>query len=164
MRAIKGVKNFVIYLLVAAVLIGGTAFAVTNYSWVFAKRVHGRILNVERVTDPNAIISARVTEAQMHTYAILIQGDDGTLYTADTQNSRWEVAKKGYCVDALLYRYPPWELARANTFYNARLDQLSLCPGETTPPTNDPAPPQPKDQPSERPPVVPPAEVVPGAK
>ena len=141
MSALRGLKSFGKYLIVAAILIGSGAFVLANYSWVFAKRVHGRILNVERVTDPNAIISARVTEAQMHTYAILIQGEDGRLYTANSENSRWEIAKKGYCVDALLYRRPFWELKVANTFYDARLDELSLCPGETAPPQGDPAPP-----------------------
>lgn len=162
MRAILGIKSFVKYLILAALVVGALAFVVANYSWVFAKRVHGRIINVERVTDPNAIISGRVTEAQMHTYAILIQGEDGRLYTANSDNPRWEVAKKGYCVDTLLYRYPPWQLERANTFFNARLDELSLCPGESTPPTNDPAPPAPKGQ-NDKVPAVVPTDVSPGS-
>lgn len=160
MRAIYGVKSFVKYLILAALIVGAGAFTISNYSWVFAKRVHGRILNVERVTDPNAIISARVTEAQMHTYAILIQGDDGKLYTANSANSRWEVAKTGYCVDALLYREPFWKTKSANTFADARLDELSLCPGETAPPKADPAPPAPKDGgPRTGPAVAPPPDV-----
>ncbi|NJL24986.1 MAG: hypothetical protein HC902_07305 [Calothrix sp. SM1_5_4] len=121
-----------------------------NYSWVFAKKVRGRIVNVERVTDPSAIISARVSDAQLHSYAILIQGDDGKLYTASADDRKWQVAKKGYCVEALLYRYPPWDLDKANTFFNARLDELSLCPGETEPPPDTPTP-----KPSPRPSVPP---------
>lgn len=137
LRLMRGFRLFVRWLIVAAVIGGAGAFVINNYSWVFAKKVKGRILNVERVTDPNAILSARTTEAQMHSYAILIQGDDGRLYTSSSDDRQWQVAKKGYCVVALLYRYPPWNLRRANTFYNARLDELSLCPGETAPPADE---------------------------
>ena len=105
-----------------------------NYSWVFAKRVTGKIIEVERVTSANAILSPRVTEEQLHSYAILIQGDDGKLYTASSEDRKWQVAKKGYCVETLLYRYPPWDFNKANTFFNARLDELKICPGETAPP------------------------------
>lgn len=137
----RSFRSFLTWLILASVLGGISAFTVINYSWVFAKKVHGRILNVERVTDPNAIISARVTEEQLHSYAILIQGDDGKLYTASSEDRKWQVAKKGYCVEALLYRYPPWNLEKANTFFNARLDELKICPGENEPPKEDPASP-----------------------
>ena len=138
-----GFMKFVRWLLVVVVLLGSCAFVFVNYSWVFAKRVKGRIVNVERVTDPSAILSARTTPEQLHSYAILIQGDDGKLYTTSSEDRKWQVAKKGYCVDALLYRYPPWDFNKANGFYNARLDELSLCPGdvELPPPTDAPTPP-----------------------
>jgi hypothetical protein len=148
-------KSFVRYIFVAAVIVGAGAFVVTNYSWVFAKRVKGRIINVERVTDPSAIISARATDEQMHSYAILIQGDEGKLYTASSEDRKWQVAKKGYCVDTLLYRYPPWNFNKANTFFNARLDELSLCPGETQAPPSEPAAPA---EAKPQIPIVPPVE------
>lgn len=128
-----GLGKFVKILVIALILVGGTAFVVSNWSWVFAKRVKGRILEVERVTDPTAILGSRLTPEQMHSYAILIEGDDGKLYTASSEDRQWQVAKKGYCVDALLYRYPPWNLDKANTFFNARLDGLSRCNGEEKP-------------------------------
>lgn len=120
-------------LIFLVVLVGAATFVISNYSWVFAKRVHGEILDVQRVTDPSAIISSRVTEEQMYSYSILIQGEDGRLYTASSEDRQWQVAKKGYCVEALLYRYPPWDLQKANTFFNARLEELKVCPGKTAP-------------------------------
>jgi hypothetical protein len=139
------------WFILGLLLIAGGIFVFTNYSWVFAKRVRGRILNVERVMDPNAILSAKVTEEQMHSYAILIQADDGKLYTSSSDDRKWQVAKKGYCVDALLYVYPPWNLEKANGYFNARLDELSLCPGETAPPAE--AAPAPESPHSSSPPA-----------
>lgn len=128
------IMRFVRWLFVLLIVVGAGAFVIINYSWVFAKRVQGRIISVERVTETNAIISSRITPEQMHSYAILIQGDDGNLYTASSEDRKWQVVKTGYCVDTLLYRYPPWDLRNANTFFNARLDEIRLCPGETEPP------------------------------
>lgn len=121
--------KFTRILLLIVVLVGVLAFVIVRFDWVFAKSVTGRLVNVERVTDPNAIISSRVTQAQMHSYAILIQGDDGKLYTTSSDDQRWQVAKKGYCVRALLYRYPPWNLNQIG-FFNARLDDIQVCPGD----------------------------------
>lgn len=134
-----GFRTFLRWLIVAGIFVGGLTFVITNYSWVFAKKVKGRIINVERVTDPSAILSARVTQEQLHSYAILIQDEGGKLYTASSEDRKWQVAKKGYCVEALLYVYPPWDLGKAHTYFNARLDDLSLCPGETAPPAADPS-------------------------
>ncbi|HMN69315.1 MAG TPA: hypothetical protein PKC28_12300 [Bdellovibrionales bacterium] len=124
-----------IRLLIGFVLLGLIVyFVVINWSFVFSKRVYGEIVNVERVTDPSAILSARTSEAQIHSYSILIQGEDGKLYTSSSEDSQWQVAKKGYCADVRLYRYPPWHFDRASTFFNARLLELTVCKGKSAPP------------------------------
>jgi hypothetical protein len=117
-------------------------FVIINWSWVFAKRVHGEIINVERVTNPTAILG-KTTDQQIHSYAILIQNEaDGLLYTASSDDRQWQVAEKGYCVDATLYVYPPWNLEKSGTYFNARINQLSKCAGKSTPSAN-PSPPTP---------------------
>jgi hypothetical protein len=121
----SAMKILVVFLILASV----AYFCVAYYSWVFSKRVKGEIVGVERVTESTAILSSRVTEAQMHLYSILIRGSDGQLYTTSSEDSRWQVAKVGFCVEALLYRYPPWNVERANAFFNAQIIQLSDCPG-----------------------------------
>lgn len=131
----KQVKSFIRWVIGAVIIVITLVFLMTNYSWVFAKKVKGKILDVQRVTNPTAIISNKVSDAQIHSYAVLIQGDDGHLYTASSEDRQWQVATKGYCVKALLYRYPPWDLERANTFFNARLEELFLCDGQSVPPS-----------------------------
>jgi len=126
-------KTAIKLLLVVGVLAGIIAFVISNWGWVFSKRVKGEIINVERVTDPQAIFSSRASDAQIHSYSILIHSEDGRLYTASSEDRQWQVAKKGFCVEALLYRYPPWRLSLAGTYYNARLLELSNCPGKPLP-------------------------------
>ncbi len=115
---------------------GAAVFVITNYSWVFAKRVRGEIIDVQRVTNPTAILGRGATEEQIHSYAILIQGNDGKMYTSSSDDRQWQVARKGYCVDALFYVYPPWNLEKSGTYYNARLSQLMPCPGKLLPSRN----------------------------
>lgn len=123
---------------------GVITFIVMNWSWVFAKHVHGEIMDVQRVTNPTAIMG-RVSDQQIHSYAILIKDDaDGKLYTARSDDQQWQVARRGYCVDALLYVYPPWNLEKSGTYYGARMNQMILCPGKNEPPPEVEAKP-PKD-------------------
>lgn len=126
----KPFKTAIKILVLIVVLAGAGIFIVQNWSWVFSKRIKGEVLSVERVTQQTAILGSRVTDAQMHTYSILIQGEDGRLYTSSSSDSQWQVVKKGYCVEALLYRYPPWRLSLANTFFNARILELRNCKGK----------------------------------
>jgi hypothetical protein len=139
--------GFLKILVIVAVLLVVGALVISNYEWVFSKRVTGKVLDVERVTDPTAVLGSRPTEAQMYSYSILIQGDDGTLYTSSSEDRQWQVVKKGYCVDALLFRYPPWHLDRANTFFNARVKAVRVCPGQTELPADTQGPAQPGQQP-----------------
>ncbi len=130
-------KSMAAWFLVLLIICGAGVFVFTNYSWVFAKRVHGEILEMERVTNPTAILG-RGSEELMHSYAVMIRGDDGKIYTASSEDRQWQVARKGYCVEALLYVYPPWNLSKGGTYYNARLDRVELCPGKTAPPDSPP--------------------------
>jgi len=141
----KSLTGFLKLLVVVVVLLLVGAVVITNYSWVFSKRVSGVVVDVERVTDPTAMMGSRLTEAQMYSYSILIQGDDGHLYTSSSEDRQWQVVKKGYCIEALLFRYPPWVLDKADTFFNARLKDVKICPGQTAlpeaPKVETPAPP-----------------------
>lgn len=142
----KQVKSFVRWLIAMVGVAIVVAFMVAYYPWVFSKRVRGQILDVQRVTNPTAVIGgSRLTDAQIHSYSILIQDEkDGRLYTASSEDRQWQVASKGYCVEALLYRYPPWDLEKAGTFFNARIVDLRVCPGQTTPPPSSPPPTSPE--------------------
>lgn len=141
--------GFLKILVLVVVLLAAGSLTISNYEWVFSKRVTGKVVDVARVTDPTAIIGSRATEAQMYSYSILIQGEDGQFYTSASEDRKWQVVKKGYCVDALLYRYPPWHLAKANTFFNAQLKEIKICPGETSLPMDAPGPTGPREgQPS----------------
>jgi hypothetical protein len=129
----------VIFSLITLVLVAGAlTFVIAQWSFVFAKRIHGDIMEVERVMNPTAILG-RATEAQIHSYSVLIKDDDGKLYAGSGDDRQWQVLHKGCRVHAVFYVYPPWELSKSGTYFNARVTQIDSCPPEV-PSLTPPAP------------------------
>lgn len=133
-------RAVLLWTILVVTVCGVITFVIINWSWVFAKHIHGEIIDVQRVTNPTAIMG-KVSDQQIHSYAILIQNDDDKkLYTARSDDQQWQVARRGYCVDALLYVYPPWNLEKSGTYFGARMNQMILCPGKTAPPESETKP------------------------
>lgn len=126
----KSMMSFVKILVVVLVLVVVGVVVIKNWSFIFAKTVRGEIVNVERVTQPTAIIGSRATPEQIHSYSILIQSEDGKLYTASSEDRQWQVIKKGYRVVAKLYVYPPWDFEKGNTYFNARVMEVQKLSGD----------------------------------
>ena len=121
------------------VLVAISVFVIMNYSWVFAKRVKGEVIEIERVTEPTAILGNRIKEENIHSFAMAIRDDKGVIHTASGEDRQWSVVKKGYCVEALFYRYPPWDLSKGDTFFNARVISMSDCTKAVAPAVSEPA-------------------------
>ena len=90
----KSFRTILLVFLALLLISGAVFFSIVNYSWVFSKHIHGEILDVQRITDPTAILG-KTTDEQLHSYAVLIKGDDGKLYTASSEDRKWQVARKG---------------------------------------------------------------------
>ncbi len=103
---------------------------VEYYQYIFSRKVSGEVVEVERVTDPTAIIGT-VPTAQIFSFAIAIKEKTGDIVTASSEDRQWALVKRGMCVDAIYYPYPPWNLDKGGTFYNARLVRLMECAGKT---------------------------------
>ena len=135
----KNIMVAVRRLLIVLVIVGIAALIVMNYSVVFSKTVSGEVLEIERVTQPTAILGSSVNASSMYSFAIAIKQASGEILTASTEDRQWAIVKKGACVEAKFYPYPPWNLEKADTYFNARLTRLKECkpgsPGETAPQT-----------------------------
>lgn len=130
-----------VFVIVAAILvaIGILFFVVENYSFIFSRDVVGQVLEVERVTEP-AFIGGGVPTAQVFSYAVAIQDKTGEIFTSSSEDRQWAVARKGMCVEAKFYPYPPWNFEKANTYFNARLVRLKECAPGGAAASPDPVP------------------------
>lgn len=108
---------------------------VAYYGFIFAKTVSGKVIGVERVTDPTAIIAPAgqaINPALMYSFAVAIQSEKGEIVTGSTEDRQWAVVKAGQCAEAKFFPYPPWNLQKADTYHDVRLVRLFNCPEETS--------------------------------
>lgn len=122
-------------LLTAGVLLGLGAIGlvvVQYYSFLFSKVVVGQVERVERVVVGAAILQTEVNaEArdQLFSFAIAIRDrSSNEIFTSSSEDRQWAVVSSGQCAEVRLYPYPPWNLQKAGTFGNARLERLFDCP------------------------------------
>jgi hypothetical protein len=121
----------VLGILLALVILFAASFATYKYyGYIFSKTVTGKILKVDRVSQPQAIIAngSAIPASQMFSFAVAIRDDKGEIHTASSEDRQWAVAQEGQCVEAKFFPYAPWELDQAGTFHNARLIRLFDCP------------------------------------
>jgi hypothetical protein len=123
-------KKYVGFLLVV-VCVGISGFMLVKYySYIFSRKVIGKVVGVERVTDPTALIGgpATVSAINMFSFAVAIQTANGEIVTASTEDRQWAVVHAGQCAEADYFPYPPWRLDKAGTYFGARLLKLTACP------------------------------------
>jgi len=146
----KIIRRFLIA--VCLILVGW--IVIDKYEWVFSKIVVGEIMEVERFQPP-AVLNSPMTPEQMFSVAVMVRAENGEIYSSSSEDRQWAVAKRGYCVEARFYPYPPWNFDKADTYHNARLIRVLPDCKRLSPP-REPSPPPPVAPPlgpSPQPPV-----------
>lgn len=134
-------KRFM-YVLLLLVFFGVVGYLVVdNYSFLFSKKVEGQVINVDRVTHSSMVMGNAVVKANnvLHLFAVSVRNDKGEIFIGRTEDPQWAIVKNGNCVTAVFYPYPPWQLDKANTYFNVILKALKECPPGTPPPPEEPA-------------------------
>lgn len=123
-------KKIVTLFLVFLILIVGVFIFVNYYSFLFARKVKGTIVRVERIDMNVAMMQAEANAAvntRFHSFAVAIKEDTGEIVTSSAEDRQWAVAQEGQCAEAVYYPYPPWQLDKSNTYFGARLEKLTDC-------------------------------------
>lgn len=129
-------KSALTSFLVFIVLIVSGYLLINYWSYIFALEVEGTIHKVERVNSQTAILNAGPSQIQdktLFSFAVSVRRSDGEYITSSTEDRQWAVAQPGQCVTAKFYPYPPWQLEKAGTYYNARLLRLRDCESPVAP-------------------------------
>lgn len=123
-------KSVATRLFIILILIGGSFGLINFYPYIFVRNVIGVIENIDRVSNPMAIMAGGQMPSKeiLFSYAVAIKENNGEIVTASSVDRQWAVAEKGKCAEAKYYPYPPWELDKSGTYYNARLLKLYDCP------------------------------------
>lgn len=132
-------------LVIVLALLAALYVVLTNYSFFFARTVKGEIIEIERVMQPTAVLGAASSAAQLFSFAIAVKEPSGEIVTSSSEDRQWAVARRGFCVEAKFYPYPPWDLEKADTYFNARLVKLIDCHGQGKQTQGSPAQPAPSE-------------------
>lgn len=127
-------KKFSVTALVIVVVLALGYFVVSKYSFVFSKVIEGRIIGVERITQPTAVIGSTTPTDALFSFAVAIEDQETKkVYTASSEDRQWGVAK--YCARAKVrfYPYPFWNFEKSGTYFNARVEELFDCKNATEP-------------------------------
>jgi len=109
------------------VLVVGVGVCGYFYSYVFARTVVGEIVDVKHAGATGFAVNREIAFSM----AVAVKdGTSGEIVTASTEDRQWAVAKAGMCAEAKFFPYPPWDLEKSGTYYNARLVKLSECPAK----------------------------------
>jgi hypothetical protein len=127
MRVVK-VKLFVIAFILLLFPLG--YLIVEYYSIVFSRTVTGKVVAIDRVTQPNTLIGngGQIPASQIFSFAIAIRDTQGEIITSSSEDRQWAVVEKDQCASAKFFPYPPWQFEKAGTFYGARLLKIFDCP------------------------------------
>lgn len=122
-------KKWILFGAFFLLMLGGGFTAVRFYSYVFSKTVKGKIVRVERVSNPEAVITQgmAIPSSYVFSFAIAIRDEKGQIHTASSEDRQWAVAQTGQCTEARFFPYPPWKLDKAGTYFGARLLTLRDC-------------------------------------
>jgi hypothetical protein len=128
----KDVKTKIILSLILVFFILVSSVSIRFYSYVFARHITGKIVAIDRVTQPSAIMSSGspIPASQIFSFAVAIQDKAGEIVTASSEDRQWAVVEKGQCAEAKFFPYPFWQLDKAGTYFGARLLKLYECNAE----------------------------------
>lgn len=128
MRAIR--KFFTGVLLLIGVLAAGFIF-VEYYPFIFSRKVSGVLVSIERIQLNVSLMqnaSDEKVNPSLFSFALAIREDSGEIVAASAEDRQWAAAIKGNCIEAVFYPYPPWKVMKSGTYFNARMDRMSVCP------------------------------------
>lgn len=124
-------KGFVRWTILLVLLVGGSYLVFNFYSFIFSRKVQGEVVSIERVQVNVSLIQQQGAQSHLNpelfSFAVAVKEASGEIVTASAEDRQWAVVQKGQCVVARFYPYPPWNLMKSGTYYNARLDHLSDC-------------------------------------
>lgn len=102
------------------------------YSYIFQKKIEGKIEKVERVQINVALMQNNTADGklnpELYSFAVAIKSADGRIWTASAEDRQWASMKEGLCVTAKFFPYPPWRLDKSGTYFGARLLDARECP------------------------------------
>ena len=122
----KSFKKWLMSVSIFVILVGLGVGYILFYPYIHARVVIGQVSGVKQLFEHSAIIAGS-SEPTSKIYSFAVGVKDMTsqeIVTGSSEDRQWGVAKEGQCVEAKFFPYPPWNLDKAKTYYNVRIQKL----------------------------------------
>lgn len=126
----RAVRRFFFGMIILIACVGLGFIFVNFYPYIFSRTVKGVLVSIERIQLNVSLLqsSDEKVNPSLFSFALAIREDSGEIVAASAEDRQWAAAQKGNCIEAVFYPYPPWQVMKSGTYYNARLDKMSECP------------------------------------
>lgn len=123
MKSLK--KWFTVLCILIAVIVLGSGYVVF-YSYIHKRTVVGTVNGVHQLFENVAYLAgSKNPSPQIYSAAVAVRDSKTSeIVTGSTEDRQWGVVKEGQCVQAVFFPYPPWNLQKAGTFYNVRVEKV----------------------------------------
>ena len=99
-------------------IVGGAA-----YKYLYAENVTAKVTEIQNI-QPSAVVA---DAGVVFSSALMLTTKEGQMISTSSEDRQWFVVKQGQCVRAKLFKYAPWDLDKAGTYYGARMISIIPC-------------------------------------
>jgi hypothetical protein len=148
MKTFKIVVFMIILFVVLAIIAAGV---VNYYHILFARKVTGEVISIQKVDAAVDVISTKPGDPlppRMFSFAVAVEDQETReILVASSEDRRWATVEKGNCVTARFFPYPPWRLDKTGAYFGAQVITFKKAcdkkddqqPTSTPPPADQPA-------------------------
>lgn len=122
----KALKKWLLSILIFVGIVLMASVYLVYYSYFHARTVVGPVSGVKQLLENAAFVAgSHDPSSKIYSFAVGVK-DTKTqeIVTGSSEDRQWGVVKDGQCVEALFFPYPPWNLQKAGTYFNVRVQKL----------------------------------------
>tara|TARA_B110001454_G_C12723156_1_gene435787 strand:- start:16030 stop:16431 length:402 start_codon:yes stop_codon:yes gene_type:complete len=118
-------KWLVRILIFVGILVVASVYMV-YYSFFHARTVVGPVSGVKQLLENTAFVAgSQDPSSKIYSFAVGVKDlKNHEIVTGSSEDRQWGVVKDGQCVEAKFFPYPPWNLQKAGTYFNVRVQKL----------------------------------------
>lgn len=122
----KTLKKWFMSILIFIVLVSLVSGYLIFYSYIHKRTIVGPVNGVKQLLENTAFVAgSQDPSTKIYSFAVGVKDHKtGEIVTGSTEDRQWGVVKEGQCVEAEFFPYPPWNLQKAGTYFNVRVQKL----------------------------------------
>ncbi len=122
----KALKKWLLSILIFMGIVLMASVYLVYYSYFHSRTVVGPVSGVKQLLENTAFVAGSADPStKIYSFAVGVK-DTKTqeIVTGSSEDRQWGVVKDGQCVEAIFFPYPPWNLQKAGTYFNVRVQKL----------------------------------------